>query len=76
MFHFTNYAEDSKFFNPTNKKVIGNMKKVFEGKAMGEFVGLKSKMYSMKKLVKNLLMKKRNQKQKLLWLSLMSSKTL
>ena len=52
------------------------MKKVFEGKAMGEFVGLKSKMYSMKKLVKNLLMKKRNQKQKLLWLSLMSSKTL
>ena len=76
MFHFTNYAEDSNFFNPTNKKVIGNMKKVFEGKAMGEFVGLKSKMYSMKKLVKNLLMKKRNQKQKLLWLSLMSSKTL
>ena len=36
MFDFSNYPEDSKFFDLTNKKVIG------------EFVGLKSKIHSMK----------------------------
>ena len=36
MFDFSNYPEDSKSFDPTNKKVIG------------EFVGLKSKIHSMK----------------------------
>ena len=37
-----------KFFDPTNKTVIGKMKEVSEGKIIDEFVGLKSKMYSMK----------------------------
>ena len=36
MFDFSNYPEDSKFFDLTNKKVID------------EFVGLKSKIHSMK----------------------------
>ena len=48
LFDFSNYPEDSKFFDPTNKKVIGKMKDVLEGKATGEFVGLKSKLHSMK----------------------------
>ena len=47
MFDFSNYSEDSKVFDPTNKKVIDKMKDKSEGKAIGEFVGLKSKMYSM-----------------------------
>ena len=50
LFHFSNYPEDSKFFDPTNKKVIGKMKEVFEGKAISEFVGLKSKMHSIKNI--------------------------
>ena len=49
LFDFSNYPEDSKFFDPTNKKVIGKMKDESEGKIIGEFVGLKSKMYSIKK---------------------------
>ena len=35
-----------KIFDPTNKKVIGIMKGVFEGKEIGEFVGLELKIYS------------------------------
>ena len=49
LFDFSNYPKDSKFFDPTNKKVIGKMKDESEGKIIGEFVGLKSKMYSIKK---------------------------
>ena len=47
LFGFSNYPKDSKFFDETNK-VIGKMKDVQEGKIINEFVGLKSKMYSMK----------------------------
>ena len=50
MFDFSNYPGDSKFFDPTNKKVIGKMKEVFEGKAISDFVGLKSKMHSIKNI--------------------------
>ena len=50
LFDFCNYPEDSKFFDPTNKKVIGIMTEVFKGKAVGEFVGLKSKMYTLKNI--------------------------
>ena len=50
LFDFSNYPEDSKFFDPTNKKVIGKMKEVFEGKAISEFVGLKSKIHSIKNI--------------------------
>ena len=48
-FDFSNYSKDSKVFNETNKKVIGKMKDEFGGVIVTEFVGLKSKMYSMKK---------------------------
>ena len=48
LFDFSNYPKDSKFFDPDNKKVIGKMKDVSEGKIIDEFVGLKSKMHSMK----------------------------
>ena len=48
LFDFSNYSESSKFFSEKNKKVIGKMKDEFGGRAVKEFVGLKSKMYSMK----------------------------
>ena len=50
LFDFTNYPKDSKFFNPTNKKVIGKMKDEKEGKINDEFFGLKSKTF----LIKNI----------------------
>ena len=50
LFDFSNYSKDSKFFDETNKKVIGKMKDEFGGVIVTEFVGLKSKMYSMKKI--------------------------
>ena len=50
LFDFSNYSEDSKFFNETNKKVIGKMKDEFSGVIVTKFVGLKSKMYSMKEI--------------------------
>ena len=42
--------QKTKFFDPANKKVIGKMKDVSEGKIYDAFVGLKSKMYSMKNI--------------------------
>ena len=50
LFDFSNYPKDSKFFDQANKKVIGKMKDVSEGKIIDEFVGLKSKMYSIKNI--------------------------
>ena len=50
LFDFSNYSKDSKFFNETNKKVIGKIKDEFGGVIVSEFVGLKSKMYSIKKI--------------------------
>ena len=38
------------FFDETNEKFIGKMKDVSEGKVTGEFIGLKSKMYSIKNI--------------------------
>ena len=38
-----------RFFDETNKKVIAKMKDEFDGVIAVEFVGLKSKMYSIKK---------------------------
>ena len=46
---FCNYSKDSKFFDNTNKKVIGKMKDEYGGVIIDQFVGLKSKMYSIKK---------------------------
>ena len=51
LFDLSNYPNDSKFFDPVNGKVIGKMKYVPERKIDDEFVGLKSKMYSMKNIV-------------------------
>ena len=50
MFDFSHYSKDSKFSDETNKKVIGKMKGEFVGVIGIEFVGLKSKMYSMKQI--------------------------
>ena len=50
MLNFSNYLEDSKFFDETNKKVIDKMKDESEGNMIDEFVELKSKMYSMKNI--------------------------
>ena len=56
---FSNFSKDSKIFNETNKWVIGKMKDEFGGVIVEEFVGLKSKMYSMKKLmIKNIIQQK------------------
>ena len=59
MFDFSNYPKDSNFFNETNKKIIEKMKDEFGGVIVDEFFGLKSKMYSIKKLMeKNLIQQK------------------
>ena len=50
LFDFSNYPKDSKFFDSTNKNVIAKMKDVSEGKIIDEFVGLKSKMQSIKNI--------------------------
>ena len=46
----SNYSKDSNCFDETNKKFIGKMKDVFVGVFVIEFVGIKSKMHSMKKI--------------------------
>ena len=38
---FSDYLEDSKYFDPGNKSVIGKMKDNVKGKIICEFVGLK-----------------------------------
>ena len=77
LFDFSNYPKDSKFFDPTNKKIIGKMKDEKEEKINDEFVGLKAKMHS----IKNINGKKSNTAKgvsatELLQLGLMNSKTL
>ena len=49
LFDFSNYSKDSKVFGEANKKVIGKMQDEFRGVIVTEFVGSKSKMYSIKK---------------------------
>ena len=49
LFGFSNYSKDSKFFDDANK-IIGKMKDEFGGIIAAQFVGLKSKMYSIKKI--------------------------
>ena len=47
LFDFSDYPEVSIFFNPVNKKVICKMIDEIKGKIIIEFVGLKSKIYSL-----------------------------
>ena len=50
LFDFSNYSKDSKFYDGTNKKVIDKMKDEYGGVIIDEYSGLKSKMYSIKKI--------------------------
>ena len=59
LFDFRNYSKDSKFFDQTNKKVIGKMKDEFAGIIVDKFIGSNSKMYSIKKMmIKNQILLK------------------
>ena len=46
LFDNSDYPEDHKYFDKTNKKIIGKFKDEAAGVPICEFVGLKSKMYS------------------------------
>ena len=50
LFDFSNYSKDSTFYDDTNKKVIGKMKDEYGGAIIDQFIGLKSKMYSIKEI--------------------------
>ena len=50
LFDFSKYSKDSTFCDDTNKKVIGKMKDEYSGAIIDQFIGLKSKMYSIKKI--------------------------
>ena len=47
LFDFSDYSKESKFYDVSNKNVIDKMKDEMGGKVISEFVGLKSKMYSL-----------------------------
>ena len=47
LFDFSNYLKESRFYDGSNKKVIGKMKDEMGGKVISKFVGLRSKMYSL-----------------------------
>ena len=49
LFDNSDYPKESRFFNTSNKKVIGKFKDESAGVPIKEFVGLRSKMYSYKK---------------------------
>ena len=50
LFGFSNYSKDSTFYDDTNKKVIGKMKDEYGGAIIDQFIGLKSKVYLIKKI--------------------------
>jgi hypothetical protein len=46
-YDFSGFSKESKFYDETNKKVLGKFKDECDGKAPSEFVGLRPKMYSL-----------------------------
>ena len=46
MFDFSHYSTKSKYYDDSNKLVVGKMKDETAGVAIEEFVGLRPKMYS------------------------------
>ena len=50
LFDFKNYSKDSTSYDDTNKKVIGKMKVGSGSAIIDQLIGLKSKMYSLKKI--------------------------
>ena len=47
LFDFSGYPKKSVYYEGSNKKVLGKMKDGFNGTKISEFIGLKSKMYSL-----------------------------
>ena len=47
LFDFSGYPKDSVYYDISNKKVLGKMKDEFNETKISEFIGLKSKMYSL-----------------------------
>ena len=47
LFDFSGYSKDSVYFDDSNKKELGKIKHEFNENKIDEFVGLKSKMYSL-----------------------------
>ena len=47
LFDFSGYPKNSVYYDDSNKKVLGKMKDKFNGIKIDDFVGLKSKMYSL-----------------------------
>ena len=47
LFDFSGYSKDSIYYDDSNKTVLVKMKDEFSGVKIHEFVGLKSKMYSL-----------------------------
>ena len=50
MSDFSNYSKDRKFYDDAYKKVIGKMRDEYGGVIIDQFVGLKSKTYSIRKI--------------------------
>ena len=48
LFDFSGYEKESPFYNDENKKVIGKMKEELNEEIIEEFVGLRTKIYSLK----------------------------
>ena len=47
LFNFSGYSKDSVYYDSSNKKTLGKMKDEFDGVKIIEFIGLKSKRYSL-----------------------------
>ena len=50
LFDFSNYSKDSTFYDDTNKIFFSKMKVEYGSAIIDQFIGLKSKIYSIKKI--------------------------